>query len=89
MLDKLRTLCENENNEYFWSSINYVMMAGEVDKLYDLAALLNSINTEIRDEIMTMDERLFAQGKEEGGLEVKKKARCYSHLASKLNSFKS
>ena len=80
MLDKLRTLCDNENNEYFWSSINYVMMAGEVDKLYDLAALLNSINTEIRDEIMTMAERLFAQGKEEGGARGKKRRLDAIHI---------
>ena len=66
MKDQLKVLYENMGEDYIYTSMKYVLKAGNMDDLDDLSEILSSINTEMGGEVMSIAERLFTQGREEG-----------------------
>lgn len=66
MFGALQVLYQEESEDYFWTSINYVLDASELTDFNDLAEMLSSISSEIGDKVMTTAERIFAKGQQEG-----------------------
>lgn len=64
--EKLNIIYENEGKDYVYTSMNYVLSAGNLEKLEDLSDILNNVSSDMGEDIMTIAERLITQGREEG-----------------------
>jgi len=64
--DNLKIFYENEGKNYIYTSMNYVISAGNLEKLEDLADILNSVSSDMGGDVMTIAERLITQGRQEG-----------------------
>lgn len=64
--EQLKFIYENKGKNYIFTSMKYVFSAGDIDELENLSDILNGINSEMGGDVMSLAERIFTQGIEEG-----------------------